>query len=44
MRYGTLRVSTGMVIGNRASARLTLTAPDLSDWLSSLKPEEAVLW
>ena len=43
MRYGTLRVSTGMVIGNRASARLTLTAPDLSDWLSSLKPEEAVL-
>ena len=43
MRYGTLRVSTGMVIGNRASARLTLTVPDLSDWLSSLKPEEAVL-
>lgn len=43
MRYGTLRVSTGMVIGNRASARLTLTAPDLSAWLSSLKPEEAVL-
>ena len=43
MRYGTLRVSTGMVIGNRVSARLTLTAPDLSDWLSSLKPEEAVL-
>ena len=43
MRYGTLRVSTGMVIGNRASARLTLTAPDLSTWLSSLKPEEAVL-
>ena len=43
MRYSTLRVSTGMVIGNRASARLTLTAPDLSAWLSSLKPEEAVL-
>lgn len=43
MRYGTLRVSTGMVIGNRASARLTLIAPDLSAWLSSLKPEEAVL-
>ena len=41
MRYGTLRVSTGMVIGNRASARLTLTGPDFYDWLSSLEPEEA---
>ncbi len=43
MRYSTLRVSTGVVAGNRTSARLTLTGPDLSAWLSSLGPEEAAL-
>ena len=43
MRYSTLRVSTGVVVGNRTSARLTLTGPDLSAWLSSLDPEEAAL-
>ena len=43
MRHSTLRVSTGVVVGNRTSARLTLTGPDLSAWLSSLGPEEAAL-
>ena len=33
MRYSTLRVTTGMVIGNRASAVLTLTGPDFAAWL-----------
>ena len=43
MRHSTLRVSTGVVAGNRTSARLTLTGPDLSAWLSSLGTEEAAL-
>ena len=33
MRYSTLRVTTGMVIGNRASAVLTLTGPAFAAWL-----------
>ena len=43
MRHSTLRVSTGVVAGNRTTARLTLTGPDLSAWLSSLGTEEAAL-
>ena len=43
MRHSTLHVSTGVVAGNRTSARLTLTGPDLSAWLSSLGTEEAAL-
>ena len=43
MRHSTLRVSTGVVVGNRTTARLTLTGPDLSAWLSSLGTEEAAL-
>ena len=43
MRHSTLRVSTGVVAGNRTAARLTLTGPDLSAWLSSLGTEEAAL-
>lgn len=41
MRYSTLRVSTGMVIGDRTAARLTLIGPDLDAWLSALEPEKA---
>ena len=41
MRYSTLRVTTGVVTGNRTSARLTLIGPDFDAWLSSLEPEEA---
>lgn len=43
MRHSTLRVSTGVVAGNRTTARLTLTGPDLSAWISSLGTEEAAL-
>ena len=43
MRHSTLRVSTGVVAGNRTTARLTLPGPDLSAWLSSLGTEEAAL-
>lgn len=43
MRHSTLRISTGVVAGNRTTARLTLTGPDLSAWLSSLGTEEAAL-
>ncbi|HJC56574.1 MAG TPA: hypothetical protein H9700_04290 [Candidatus Eisenbergiella intestinipullorum] len=41
MRYSSLRVSTGMVIGSRASAALTLTGPDFTAWTGGSGGEEA---
>ena len=43
MRHSTLRVSTGVVAGNRTTDRLPLTCPALSARLSSLGTEEAAL-